>query len=297
MQRLKNIEDNLNSNNDNDDNGNGKVGIFQIIKDLKDKGIKISNDDEVIREIREHIQNLRNKGVRVNNFDEISREIRDHIQNFKDEGINVSINNDQVNDLVYKIFKGIDKRDLTSKDSDSEDSTPQDSTLENLEIKSFLSEYKEPIETFYSSDIFGKCKIDTKEINNVLANKKMTENKFLQIHNVFINKFDEFSEVMNKKAPGARASNQKKLSDYGNELKKIIEKYFNPSGLGLKILTPQQMFSRSPILLAQIKAGNNSRELKNEIRQLFYSLYRPKKISKTVYKNLIATVAKWMQYL
>ena len=44
LQRLKNIEDDLNSN-DNDDNGNGKVGIFQIIKDIKDKGIKISNDD------------------------------------------------------------------------------------------------------------------------------------------------------------------------------------------------------------------------------------------------------------
>ena len=74
FQRLKNIEDNLNSNDDNN-NDNGKVGIFQIIKDIKDKGIKISNDDKAIREIREHIRNLRNKGVRVNNFDEISKEI------------------------------------------------------------------------------------------------------------------------------------------------------------------------------------------------------------------------------
>ena len=66
LQRLKNIEDNLNSNDDDNDNDNGKVGIFQIIKDIKDKGIKISNDDEAIREIREHIQNLRIEGVRVN---------------------------------------------------------------------------------------------------------------------------------------------------------------------------------------------------------------------------------------
>ena len=65
LQRLKNIEDNLNSDHNDNDNGNGKVGIFQIIKDIKDKGIKISNDDEAIREIREHIQNLRNEGVRV----------------------------------------------------------------------------------------------------------------------------------------------------------------------------------------------------------------------------------------
>ena len=101
LQRLKNIEDNLNSNDDdNNDNGNRKVGIFQIIKYIKDKDIKISNDAETIREISEHIQNLRNEGVRVNNFDEISREIRDHIQNLKDEGINVNINNGQVNDLI-----------------------------------------------------------------------------------------------------------------------------------------------------------------------------------------------------
>ena len=95
---------------------------------------------------------------------------------------------------------------------------------------------------------------------------------------------------MNKRQLIARGPNQKELLNYGNELKKVIEKSFNPSGSGLKILTPQQMFTRLPILLAQIKAGNNSRELKNEIRQLLYALYRSKKISKTVYKNLIATI-------
>ena len=176
FQRLRNIEDNLNSNDD--DNDNGKVGIFLIIKDIKDKGIEISNDDEAIREIREHIQNLRNKGVRVNNFDEISKEIRDHIQNLKDEGIDVNINNDQVNDLLYKILTGIGKRDSTLKDSASEDSASEDSSLKNLEIKSFLSKYEEPIETFYSSDIFGKCKIDTKEIITPLLIKKLLKMNF-----------------------------------------------------------------------------------------------------------------------
>ena len=45
-------------------------------------------------------------------------------------------------------------------------------------------------------------------------------------------------------------------------------------GLGLKILTPNQMLSRLPITLAQLKARNNSENLKNEIRQLLYSSYR-----------------------
>ena len=61
-------------------------------------------------------------------------------------------------------------------------------------------------------------------------------------------------------------------------------------GKGLKILTPQQMLSRLPISLAQLKAGNNSEKLKNEIRHLLYSLYRSKKLSKTVYNSLMNTI-------
>ena len=75
---------------------------------------------------------------------------------------------------------------------------------------------------------------------------------------------------------------------------KIIEKILNftrenrkQQGLGLKILTPNQMLSRLPITLAQLKAGNNSEKLKNEIRQLLYSLYRSKKLTKQLYKSLI----------
>ena len=58
-------------------------------------------------------------------------------------------------------------------------------------------------------------------------------------------------------------------------------------GLGLKILTPNQMLGRLPITLTQLKAGNNSEKLKNEIRKLLYSLYRSKKLTKNVYKSLV----------
>ena len=50
------------------------------------------------------------------------------------------------------------------------------------------------------------------------------------------------------------------------------------------------MLTRLPITLAQLQAGNNSQKLKNEIRQLLYSLYRSKKLTKTVYENSIATI-------
>ena len=57
-------------------------------------------------------------------------------------------------------------------------------------------------------------------------------------------------------------------------------------GKGLKILTPDKLLTRLRILLAQIKAGNNSNKLKNEIRQILYLLYHHNKITKKVYNNL-----------
>ena len=59
------------------------------------------------------------------------------------------------------------------------------------------------------------------------------------------------------------------------------------SGKGLKISMPNQMLSRLPITLAQLKEGNNSEKLENKIRQLLYSLYRSKRLTKQLYKSLI----------
>ena len=61
-------------------------------------------------------------------------------------------------------------------------------------------------------------------------------------------------------------------------------------GTGLKVLTPKQMLQRLPIALAQIKAGNNTESLLNEIRQIVYSLYQSTKITKKVYNNIIKSI-------
>ena len=58
----------------------------------------------------------------------------------------------------------------------------------------------------------------------------------------------------------------------------------------LKILTPNQMLKRLLIALAQVKSGNNSENLLNEIRQIVYSLYRSKEITKKVYNNIINSI-------
>ena len=58
----------------------------------------------------------------------------------------------------------------------------------------------------------------------------------------------------------------------------------------MKILTPNKLLTRPPVLLAQMKAENNSYKLKNEIRQIVYLLYQHNKFTKKVYNNLIKSL-------
>ena len=60
----------------------------------------------------------------------------------------------------------------------------------------------------------------------------------------------------------------------------------NPNHSKLKILSPKQTLQRLPIALAQVNAGNNSKRLLNEIRQIVYSLYQSKQITKKVHNNI-----------
>ena len=90
-------------------------------------------------------------------------------------------------------------------------------------------------------------------------------------------------------------SEEEKESKKPDKIVEIVEGIlkFNKQtqeGKGLKILTPSQMLSRLPISLAQLQAGNSSEKLKNEIRQLFYSLYHSKNMAKQVYNNLIKPI-------
>ena len=111
------------------------------------------------------------------------------------------------------------------------------------------------------------------KIKNILqsVNKKLTKLK-----NIFKNMpKDEVSKV----------EENEKIIEIVERILELNSK--KQLGLGLKILIPDQMLSRLPITLAQLKAENNSEKLKNEIRQLLYSLYRSKKLTKQLYKSLI----------
>ena len=68
------------------------------------------------------------------------------------------------------------------------------------------------------------------------------------------------------------------------------EKQDKTKGTGLNKLTPKQILQRLPIALAQVKVGTNSESLLNEIRQIVYSLYQSKKITKKVYNSIIKSI-------
>ena len=138
-------------------------------------------------------------------------------------------------------------------------------------------------------------------LDNTVSLLKDLGNRILNRHefkNRYNNIFDDIEAIVNKPKI---TRNQEKIIQTIGLLREIIKTKLKPdttdmpeleseesaaqrrnqSAKGLKILTPDQMLSRLPISLAQLKAGNNSQRLKSEIRQLLYSLYRSKKTYKT----------------
>ena len=110
-------------------------------------------------------------------------------------------------------------------------------------------------------------------------------------HNIQVNLIKSSLINFKKDIENASKYDVNKIEEM-NKIANIAERilYLNnddQKASGLKILTPNQMLSRLPISLAQLKAANNSGKLKNEIRQLLYSWYRSKKLTKQIYKNLI----------
>ena len=283
FKRLKNIEDNLIEVDDNDN----KVGIFRIIKDIKNRGIKIDNDDETVREIRESIKELIDDGVKVNNFDEMKKEIIDHVKKLKEQGANVKVDEDKIDDLINKIF-----------DKKYEKYTKK-AYIES-EIDKFLEKYG--YENIYISygDKGDIKKIDTEKTTKSLKklhNKIINPSKFKEDYNKFMDNFKNFEDYKYGKEEGSVSKNQKKMKRYAKGLEYIADIYnlksdseTSKKGEGLKILTNKQMLNRLPILLAQIEAGNTLIKLKNEARQILYSLYRSKVLTKTVYNNLIKSI-------
>ena len=123
---------------------------------------------------KELIKELVDDGVKVNNFDEMKKEIIDHVKKLKEQGADVKIDEDQINDLINKIF-----------DKKYEKYTRK--TYIESEIDKSLKDYGDKNINISYGDKDDKNKFDTENITRSL--KKLRNN--------FIN-FDEFNEEYNK---------------------------------------------------------------------------------------------------
>ena len=114
---------------------------------------------------------------------------------------------------------------------------------------------------------------DANELVKKIAEQKIGKNNAIKEYNNLVNKAEQIAKL---RSTPTRQKMLKIFSYWGEIFNRPTE------GKGLKILTPYQMLSRLPITLAHLKAGNNSEKLKNEIRQLFYFLYRSKNLQVTL---------------
>ena len=145
--------------------------------------------------------------------------------------------------------------------------------------------------------------MDSKELFNAIRNSQIGFSEANNKQNEFLNKLGnikigkktlEQKEVINnlEKFYNSREEVINFFRDYIEMLSdaNYDSKHSETKGKGLKILTPKQMLQRLPIALAQVKAGNNSESLLNEIRQIASSLYQWKQITKKVYNHIIKCI-------
>ena len=122
---------------------------------------------------------------------------------------------------------------------------------------------------------------------------KLIKNKMIQQYILSFNNKDrpKNKDDKNKRNAFNTAKNVYEGRDLViNAFKSELFPLKSTTGTGLKILTPKQILQRLPIALAQVKAGNNSENLLNEIRQIVYSLYQAKETTKKVYNNIIKSI-------
>ena len=174
---------------------------------------------------------------------------------------------------MNKLFENVDMNKLYFK---YEGNTKDVSFYEYMDSKELFDKIKNNQINY--DDALKKQKLFLNKLNNVKIGRKTSEqkevitnlNKFYQSREEVFNFLKDYTKMMLD-------------SDYK-------AKQNETKGTGLKTLTPKQMLQRLSIALAQVKAGNNSESLLNEIRQIVYSLYQSKEITKKVYNNIIKSI-------
>ena len=144
----------------------------------------------------------------------------------------------------------------------------KEQNINNEYFKAYFTDYQSP------SNMYKKLSETKSAVNEVRADsiKKV------------VSKLKRIIEYATKD-DALKTEEKEKIIDIVERI--LFFNQLNQSGQGLKILTPNQMLSRLPISLAQLKARNIFEKLKKEIRQLLYSLYKSKKLTKNIYKSFV----------
>ena len=144
----------------------------------------------------------------------------------------------------------------------------KEQNINNEFFKAYFTDYQSP------SNMYKKLSETKSAVNEVRADsiKKV------------VSKLKRIIEYATKD-DALKTEEKEKIIDIVERI--LFFNQLNQSGQGLKILTPNQMLSRLPISLAQLKARNIFEKLKKEIRQLLYSLYKSKKLTKNIYKSFV----------
>ena len=176
-------------------------------------------------------------------------------------------------DIINKLYESVDYNNLTF---NYVGSTKDVRFYEFMDFKDLFNKIRNNQITF--SDAQEKQKLFLNKLNNVKIGKRMSKQKevitnlenFYKSREEFFNFFKDYTKMY--------IDVDHKAKQNKTELR------------GLKILTSRQMLQRLPIAIAQVKAGNNSENLLNEIRQIVYSLYQSKQITKKTYNHIIESI-------
>ena len=191
-----------------------------------------------------------------------------------------SLNTENIKKLDYKKLRLTDDYQYSSEEEQKETKTDM-----NKYSKYIAKEETDINEELFMKHFYFQRPSDMlknlNQINDIEKNNKLVD--------AIITGLKDLKEKI-KEMPEEGKENEKP-----DKILKIVREIlqFNKEkqqGQGIKILTPSQKLSRLPISLAQLEAGNNSEKLKNEVRQLLYSLYRSKNITKQVYNNLMKPI-------
>ena len=155
----------------------------------------------------------------------------------------------------------------------------KDGTIDIYKVNESIIDFKDDSSSDNLFDKFDNLEVEGEKLNTIhdliTNNKSLSNRENKNVYNETVKFCNLKKNVVLKNADLADISLLD--SDLGKDQK----------GSGVKVYTPSQLITRLPILMGQLKAGNNSIDLINEIRQIIYLLYRNNMISKHIYNHLI----------